>query len=191
MSEWKKQGKYTEKGVLEYESQTAQGRPIVGELADISIIVGPTDLSAYKKAILNTSKKVGTAMDAEVIFAMRVKIQKMTSKSFTRVRLNVVRADLTGKCGYIPKKELSKGKEERIAVTMEEDGTLKNIKVANLEVIGPKDCTNCGKTCSSAKGVNMQKFKKCARCKHVFYCSRECQAFHWEDGHRQRCVPVK
>ena len=33
-------------------------------------------------------------------------------------------------------------------------------------------------------------FSKCARCKAVRYCSRDCQRAHWKNGHKQECGKV-
>jgi len=32
--------------------------------------------------------------------------------------------------------------------------------------------------------------RKCARCNNVFYCSDECSFQHWEQGHKQACIPI-
>jgi hypothetical protein len=42
-------------------------------------------------------------------------------------------------------------------------------------------CANCGE-----EGAD----KQCARCKQVGYCSRECQAAHWKNGHREICAQI-
>jgi len=44
-------------------------------------------------------------------------------------------------------------------------------------------CERCGKT---------EDLLKCARCKIVSYCSKECQVFHWKQGgHREICGAMK
>lgn len=35
------------------------------------------------------------------------------------------------------------------------------------------------------------KFPVCGRCKKVSYCSKECQANHWKQGHKAQCFHVK
>ena len=35
--------------------------------------------------------------------------------------------------------------------------------------------------------TNLPGGMRCARCRRAFYCSRECQANHWEKGHREFC----
>ena len=47
---------------------------------------------------------------------------------------------------------------------------------------GIESLRRCG-TCM--EGVGM-KLKRCARCPEM-YCSRECQTYAWEDGHKQLC----
>ncbi|KAL7544911.1 hypothetical protein ACHAWF_008280 [Thalassiosira exigua] len=43
-------------------------------------------------------------------------------------------------------------------------------------------CNQCG-TPSDLKG--------CSRCHSAFYCSRECQALHWNAGHKKKCKKEK
>ena len=43
-------------------------------------------------------------------------------------------------------------------------------------------CASCGIMSSSSK------LRTCSRCKKVSYCSRDCQAAHWNEGHRAACV---
>ena len=47
-------------------------------------------------------------------------------------------------------------------------------------------CGSCSKK-ESACG----EFKRCNRCKQVFYCGRECQVEHWKSGHKKLCVEKK
>ncbi len=42
----------------------------------------------------------------------------------------------------------------------------------------PLCCQHCKKTC---------RLLQCARCRSVFYCSRECQKQDWKAGHRKQC----
>lgn len=42
---------------------------------------------------------------------------------------------------------------------------------------GESECASCA--CSASK--------KCSRCKRVWYCSKECQAKHWEAEHKLKC----
>ena len=44
------------------------------------------------------------------------------------------------------------------------------------EIIPTGDCAVCDKL---AKGI-------CSGCKHVFYCTRECQKKHWS-SHKENC----
>ncbi|CAN0435888.1 unnamed protein product [Ectocarpus sp. 13 AM-2016] len=42
---------------------------------------------------------------------------------------------------------------------------------------GSAGCSNCGKDGS---------LRPCSRCRHVRYCSRDCQRQHWKD-HKRDC----
>jgi hypothetical protein len=44
--------------------------------------------------------------------------------------------------------------------------------------------------CAGCKEQLKYPFKKCARCKGVGYCGKECQKIHWKDGHNNTCEPV-
>eukprot|EP01084_Bolivina_argentea_P313568 543010_1 len=39
-------------------------------------------------------------------------------------------------------------------------------------------CGNCGKD---------NALKRCASCKVIYYCTKECQAMHWKNGHKKIC----
>ena len=34
-------------------------------------------------------------------------------------------------------------------------------------------------------------FKRCSKCKKVWYCSKECQVSHWKESHKAECVESK
>lgn len=42
----------------------------------------------------------------------------------------------------------------------------------------------CGKRQGSGSG---EKFKVCSRCQTAMYCSGDCQAAHWKEGHKAEC----
>lgn len=44
-----------------------------------------------------------------------------------------------------------------------------------------------GVLCANCKNVQKGTEKRCARCKNVVYCNRECQEKHWKE-HRKECV---
>jgi hypothetical protein len=45
-------------------------------------------------------------------------------------------------------------------------------------------CAGCG------KHYERTALRKCAQCLGVLYCSRECQAKHWKEGHKQHCKEI-
>lgn len=64
---------------------------------------------------------------------------------------------------------------------MRERGTLPQQRVLK-KIIGLQiKCANC----SNVEGAD-DKFRSCSRCKHVGYCSKDCQLAHWEE-HKKTC----
>jgi len=51
------------------------------------------------------------------------------------------------------------------------------------------------KKCSSTSCIKVEsqlgEYKTCAKCKAVFYCSKECQAFHWKLSHKIECKSIE
>lgn len=45
-------------------------------------------------------------------------------------------------------------------------------------------CGGCGRRENLDRG---EKFKKCAACKKIYYCSRKCQKKDWKSGHQMSC----
>ncbi|KAM6501526.1 hypothetical protein JOM56_001503 [Amanita muscaria] len=50
----------------------------------------------------------------------------------------------------------------------------------------PAACVYCKKP-QPSKATGEQRLKKCGRCLHVLYCSRQCQKEHWKLGHKTQC----
>jgi hypothetical protein len=49
-----------------------------------------------------------------------------------------------------------------------------------------EECASCAIT-EQSDGIQL---KKCSVCKHVSYCSKECQRLHWtKGGHKTFCMP--
>ena len=49
-------------------------------------------------------------------------------------------------------------------------------------------CDNCNK----AEYEEKRKFNRCAKCKSVRYCSKECQTTHWKKGgHNKECKRIQ
>lgn len=38
--------------------------------------------------------------------------------------------------------------------------------------------------------MSHRRFRRCRRCKAVFYCGAACQQRHWDGGHRDVCIPA-
>eukprot|EP01084_Bolivina_argentea_P216009 366901_1 len=49
-----------------------------------------------------------------------------------------------------------------------------------------RNCSNCNKNQIRDKQDD-EKFGKCSRCKSTWYCSKECQKYHWKKVHRLHC----
>ena len=49
----------------------------------------------------------------------------------------------------------------------------------NAEEVGM--CANCGELASH----------RCANCRMVFYCKKECQISHWKSIHKEQCKPFQ
>lgn len=48
-------------------------------------------------------------------------------------------------------------------------------------------CAQCG---SAEPAFSGRHFRRCDRCKAVFYCGKTCQERHWAAGHRDACAPA-
>ena len=48
-------------------------------------------------------------------------------------------------------------------------------------------CSCCSPMCSVEKSDGGKDLLKCSRCKTARYCSKECQRYHWKNGHKQLC----
>ena len=56
--------------------------------------------------------------------------------------------------------------------------------MVEAEIIPSRVCANCDKP---AAGPDDPTFKRCGRCKLVWYCSKTCQKKHWRKEHRHVC----
>jgi hypothetical protein len=51
-----------------------------------------------------------------------------------------------------------------------------------------QEMTTIVRKCNACEQTDIDcKLKSCGRCKKVKYCSKQCQARHWDQGHKQRC----
>jgi len=66
-------------------------------------------------------------------------------------------------------------------------GSSRSMRAQNAEIaLGVLRCANCGR---HERVDREAPFKKCAKCKRVLYCSKECQAHHWRHGgHKLYCT---
>ena len=55
--------------------------------------------------------------------------------------------------------------------------------------------TNSSRKCSNpscdAMDTTEERFMVCVVCRHVKYCSKDCQRAHWKSGHKQDCPKLK
>ena len=58
--------------------------------------------------------------------------------------------------------------------------------IEDIEKVLKHKCANCLKSANP----NNDSFKCCARCKSVWYCSKECQVKHWA-SHKSDCIKAK
>ena len=61
-----------------------------------------------------------------------------------------------------------------------------NSLVEKMENIVKHNCATCHKSADVD-----DEFKRCSRCKSIWYCSKECQVKHWSDGHKSECMLLK
>lgn len=66
-----------------------------------------------------------------------------------------------------------------------EAGAINDAKtvMGQLEELGKRFCANCHKSAADIPGP----LKHCAKCKAIWYCSKECQVKSWNEGHRMDC----
>jgi len=57
--------------------------------------------------------------------------------------------------------------------------------VEKVENLVKQNCATCHK-----KADADVEFKRCAKCKSIWYCSKECQVKHWSDGHKSDCMKL-
>lgn len=74
----------------------------------------------------------------------------------------------------------------RIATQAESSMSLKKCRAYSK--VDSRIEVNC-RHCNLVEPTN-SKFKMCAKCKNVAYCSRECQVAHWAE-HKKECGIVK
>ena len=53
----------------------------------------------------------------------------------------------------------------------------------DMENLMKEKCANCQKRAD----VDVE-FKRCSRCKSIWYCSKECQVKHWSACHKSDCM---
>ena len=55
-----------------------------------------------------------------------------------------------------------------------------------LEEMYIRDLVCENKTCNKKYAENLKTFKRCGKCKTIYYCSKECQTENWQD-HKKLC----
>ena len=61
--------------------------------------------------------------------------------------------------------------------------------VEKIERFLRKECACCWNSPNSTDANDQ--FKRCARCKSTWYCSKDCQAKHWNTVHKSECMKLK
>jgi len=76
--------------------------------------------------------------------------------------------------------------DDPAGVPRPETTTPGSTRAQNAEIaLGQLRCANCGR---HERVDREAPFKKCAKCKRVLYCSKECQTHHWRHGgHKSNC----
>ncbi|KAF8306427.1 hypothetical protein DL93DRAFT_2159864 [Clavulina sp. PMI_390] len=70
-----------------------------------------------------------------------------------------------------------------IVISAEEAGNLGQMMVNAATGERNYHCQQCSKVMDASQGY------QCSRCKHMNYCSKECQVKHWS-SHKSNCVPA-
>ena len=53
---------------------------------------------------------------------------------------------------------------------------------------GGRECAN--ETCVQREAAGAGTFRRCSRCRQLYYCSTFCQRVHWKRGHSRVCKPA-
>lgn len=60
-----------------------------------------------------------------------------------------------------------------------------------VHVLKPSHCRCCGALPSTPnKKGDARRFRRCAQCKSVDYCSDKCQRMDWKGKHKKECLPI-
>jgi hypothetical protein len=61
-------------------------------------------------------------------------------------------------------------------------------QISPVSILRPSDCSYCGALPgSTGKKGRQLRFRRCAGCKSIDYCSERCQRKHWKETHKAEC----
>lgn len=127
--------------------------------------------------LYDVQDRLGSVCLQEVLMANRLDVAKFLLEKHT------ASIDIEDYDGFSPKKMVFSNNGSGKFAAPDVSALIE--KVAKRKVKAePKACAKC-----QAVETVGQMFQTCARCKSVYYCSKECQKAHWKrGGHKEACV---
>lgn len=92
-----------------------------------------------------------------------------------------------GKCYQAVMQRYIKPETKKMQAELEKNAENLNLSFKPADPKFRTDCSYCRKPSTNIKDEG---FKKCSRCKSVYYCDQECQKLAWPK-HKLSCVPFE